>query len=66
VPTVNKRTTNEMFDDLPAAMVRAAQLVERDEMDGLIVSSVTIHRHARNNVKGEHVVRYFVEVNSHD
>lgn len=67
MPTVNSRKTNEMFDTLQEAMERAARIIERDgAFDGLIVSSVEIRRNARNNYRGDHVVRYFLEINSHD
>jgi hypothetical protein len=64
--TVNSRKTNEDFGDLHSAMETAKELVARDVMDGLVVSSVTINRHEHRSVRGDHTVRYFVEVNAHD
>jgi hypothetical protein len=66
VTTVNSRKTNEMFEDLHSAIETAKEIVARDLVDGLVISSVTIQRHEHANVRGVLTVRYFVEVNAHD
>jgi hypothetical protein len=66
VPTVNSRKTIKDFEDVHEATAQAIGMVARDTSDGFVISSVTIIRHEHRNVRGVYVVRYFVEVNSHD
>jgi hypothetical protein len=66
VKPINRRETNNDGGSLDDALAWMSATIARDIADGLKISSVTVNRHARTNMRGEFSENYFVKVESHD